>query len=107
MPIIKRQFEPSIRRTHGLVIYFRDKECVQVQAGEVYILFHRWLVKSSGFYTRCWGPFCRKLKRSNDLYSIWDIMDIAKDYDINMQTTAHPSSIPKGIIKHPSVYRAE
>lgn len=105
MPEVKREFVPSVRRTHGLVMYFKDKECVQVSSGEAVILFHRWLIRRNGFYAENWRPFCERLQKSNTIYSIFDVMDIAQKFDIQMQSALGDGyKIPRGIWRRPSYY---
>lgn len=104
MGCIHREFVPSVRRTHGLVLYFKDKECVQASQDGATVIFHRWLVKRPNFYRKNWRPFCDRLKRSDELFTIWDVMDIASRFGISMQSPIHPYEVPKGIYRHPSRY---
>lgn len=105
MQEVSREFVPSVRRTHGLVIYFKDKECVQVRFGDSAVLFHRWLVKTNRFYIENWRPFCERLQKSNTIYTLWEVMDLAQQFDISMQSPVGEGyKIPRGIKRRPSHY---
>lgn len=99
MPKVRREFVPSVRIINGLEIYFVDKTCVQIKDGNNFVLFHRWFVKAQSYYKYFWKPFCDTLKHSKSLRTIWDAMDIANRYGIQMQSPIKPYKCPEELHK--------
>ena len=104
--MVDRQFTPSVRYTNGLRIYFKDKQTVQVSNGEIAIYISRWAIKQNGYYRNVWKPFCEKLRRSNRLETIWDVMDLAQSYELDMMSSRDGADkLPDKIKEHPSHYK--
>ncbi len=100
-----RLFEPQVRYTNGLMIYFKDKHSVVVSKGTTCIIYHRWYERPRGSYNR-WFNFCRTLKRRNTMQDLQDVSMIANKYDIDHQTvtTTIKSLPPKGVKVLPEVH---
>lgn len=103
--MVKREFQPSVRYINGLRIYFKSKHTVQVSTGDVAINITRWAIKRNGVYEDTWYPFCKKLCRTNGLNTIWDVMDIAQKYGLDMMSARNgPDKLPDGIKVRPSKF---
>lgn len=102
----KVAFRPSVRYTNGLTLWFKNKHDVEVRDRNSIIIVSRWFVKENNFYRDRWKPFCEKLYRLNSLYTIWDVMNIASSYGLDMYSSYDhiPKPIPKDIIVRPSFY---
>ncbi len=99
------KFEPEIRKTNGMLIYFRDKHTTIVSQGYTCIAFHRWFDRPKGNYPR-WFNFCRVLKRRNTINDIYEVCKIANHYGIDCHhvTNSIKTLPPKGIKEIPSLY---
>lgn len=97
-----RRFSSSVRRIHGLEIYFRDKGSVVVNSPNGTVVFFR--STDRGSYGE-WNAFCEKLRRRNRLFKLIDIMQIAAYYDIpSISRPYNKNEIPAGIREHPARY---
>lgn len=103
--MVSRAFVPSVRYINGLRIYFKDKHTVQVSSDGVAINITRWAIKRKGVYEQTWYPFCKKLCRNNNLETIWDVMDIAQKYELDiMSVTGGPDKLPDNVKIRPSKF---
>lgn len=101
------EFEPQWRELNDLIIYFRDKHTVVVSQGTTCVMFHRWFERHLGDYEKKWNPFCRSLKCTNSLHTIWQIIQIAERYGVDHHTisTTIKTLPPKGIKKLPTIHK--
>lgn len=96
-------FRPSVRHVRDLEIYFRSRSTVAVNSPNGTITFIN--VGTRNFYRNHWKPFTEKLRRRNNLCSIFDIMDIAARHGIpSISPRVQPAKVPHGIYEHPSRY---
>lgn len=97
-------FRQRVRRTHGLTIFWIDEETVQVSARNgAIVTFNRWFLPSSHY--KMWKKFGDSLRRNNSLTEIWDVMDIARRYGIDMcSPTGRGKKIPDDIEELPEIW---
>lgn len=100
-------FEPSVRYTNGLTLWFKSKHDVEVRDHRSIIIVSRWFVKENNCYRDRWKPFCETLYRHNSLHTIWDVMDLASKYGLDMYSSYDrvPKPIPAGILVRPAIYQ--
>lgn len=98
------KFRPSARRINGLVIYFKDKICVQVSDEKMAINIHRWPPRGGGVYRRAWYPFCQWLKHNNSIDNIFQVMNMASSYGLMITKARHPEEPPQHLWEHPKHY---
>lgn len=98
------KFQPSVRYTNGLTIYFRDKHTIYVFSKSGDLVLQRWFDRKRGDYEKVWKPFCSVLYRNNNLDTIWKIMNLAQRYGIEMSSSLRKLEIPEGIRVRPSRY---
>lgn len=99
------KFEPEIRKTNGMLIYFRDKHTTIVSQGYTCIAFHRWFDRKKGEYSN-WFNFCRVLKRRNTIKDIYEVCTIASHYRVGAchVTDTIKTIPPRGVKELPSDY---
>lgn len=97
-----RHFRPSVRRIGKIEIYFRNKGTVAVNSPNGSVVFIN--VGTANFYRDSWKPFTEKLKRRNNLVSLFDIIDISAKYGVPSVSPRHRPKVPTDIYRHPSRY---
>lgn len=100
-------FRQRVRRTNGLTIFWIDEETVQVSTrnGAV-VMFNRWFLPSSHY--KLWKKFSDAIRRNNSLTDIWQIMDIAQRYEIDMcSPVGKAKKIPDDIEEVPSIWERD
>lgn len=103
----KVAFRPSVRYTNGLTIWFKNKHDIEVRDRSSAVIISRCFIKENNCYRDRWKPFCEKLYRINSLKTIWDVMDIAASYGLDMYSSYDriPKPIPEGTLVRPAVYQ--
>lgn len=98
-------FEPQVRFINGIQIWWKDRHTIVVSQGFQCVMIHRWFDRQRGRYTP-WKRLCLRLKRRNNIKSLYQIVDMANEYDIDHQsvTSTIKSLPPKGIKVLPEHY---
>lgn len=91
-----KEFQPMVRYTGEMVVFFRDKHTVIVKQGSTMVVFHRWWERHNFDYTNSWKPFCRAL-RCNAQLDLGECRRLAMRYDVSMQAYSGGLSIPDNI----------
>lgn len=97
-------FRQRVRRTNGLTIFWIDEETVQVSTRDgATVVFNRWFLPRSHY--KLWKKFSDAIRRNNSLTEIWDVMDIARRYDIEMcSPIGRARKVPDDIEEVPSIW---
>lgn len=104
--VVDNNFKPSVRYTNGLTLWFKNKREVEVRDGRSRVIISRYFIRQNS-YEKKWKPFCEKLYRLNSLHTIWDVMDLATKYELDMHSSYDriPQPIPDDIWVRPAIYR--
>ena len=95
-------FKQGVRRLNGLTNFWVDKETTQISNNKgTTIIFQRWFDCKS--YRSKWKPFNEFLRRNNNIEDIWQIVEVANKYDIEMTSpTRGAKEIPADIYEYPT-----
>lgn len=78
---LQEVYEPRVRYTNGLTIYFSDKQTIYATDGKVSIVLERWF-EGNNFHKEHWKPMVEVLTKNKSITSVYKIWEIASRYDV-------------------------
>lgn len=101
-----RQFRQGYRKINGMTIFWISKQMTQVSdSSGMAIVFHRWFNHKN--YAHGWKLFNEYLRRNNKISTCWEVMQRAREYDIDMQAPYKVREIPPDAIEYVSIFEGK
>lgn len=91
------EYQPRVRYTGNMTIFFRSKDTIFVTDGRVSVVFERWF-EGNDFYQNSWRPLVQALCRKKTISSVYEAWNIAERYDVARHQTFNFPSIPEGTL---------
>ena len=95
----RNDIKQSVRYVGGMTIFFKDKESIYIDYGDkAIVIANRWWESQRGYYCSKWRPFQQRLKTSQTIETVYDVLKLANKFDIGIVCSTRPMpEIPDGI----------